>query len=393
MPYYRRNIYVLSITIGLASLSWYQVIPFLPLFIGEMGTPRTMLPYWVGVAFAAQSLGSMLFQPLWGKLADSYGRKPMILRAGFCLSIIYFSMSVCRTPWQLAILRFLNGALTGYIPGSYALIATNTPEEIAPQYVATAQAVSNIGLIAGPALGGLLASLVGFRGSMLVAGAAVLLSTLVVLCLVEERNRVRPDTQTGLAADFRTALCSPLQLSILFAVMFAWIFGSAISPYLTLHLKGFNSGAPEWIVGVVYSLPAVSFILTARWWTSLGEKWGYQRSIEIGLIGGGIGSLVLAFVHNIWIFGAVYFATGVFVSALSPSISGLTISRIEESFRGRAYGIQQSAGTFGGFIAPLVAAKVSAVWGIPGIFVFVGTVLIVGSAIFRSLVKRWPRAA
>ena len=391
MPYYRRNIYILSISVCLAALSWNQIIPFLPLFMTKMGVPEKMLPYWIGIVFAAQSLASMLCQPFWGKLADSYGRKPMILRAGFCLAMVYFGMSICRNPWQLALLRFLNGALTGFIPGSYALIATNTPEEIAPQYVATAQAAANAGLIAGPALGGFLASLVGYRGSMRAAGVAVLLSTLLVFWFVEERNKVQPEGKTSLAQDFRTALGSPVQRSMLFAVMLAWVFGSSISPYLTLHLTRMNGGAPDWVVGIVFALPAAAFILTARRWTALGEHWGYERSILIGLAGGGVGAALLSLTHSIWLFGLVYFLTGIWLSAMGPSISGITITRVDESFRGRAYAIQQSAGTFGGLVAPLVAARIIADYGIPAVFAFVGAAFLVGALVFRRLVARWPK--
>ncbi|MDH7601671.1 MAG: MFS transporter [Armatimonadota bacterium] len=389
MPYYRKNIYILSTTVCLASLSWYLVIPFLPLFIKQMGVSSKALPYWVGVTFAVQSLGSMVFQPFWGKLADTYGRKPMILRAGFCLAFVYYAMSVCKSPWQLALLRFLNGALTGFIPGSYALIATNTPEEIAPHYVATAQAAANVGLIAGPALGGFLSSLFGYRVAMQIAGTAVLLSTLIVARFVEERNRVNPGDPTSIIQDLHTALRSPVQLSLLFAVTFVWLFGSAISPYLTLYLKSLNGGSPDWVVGAVFSLPAIAFILTARWWTSLGERWGYEKSITLGLAAGGLLTLSLAFSRSIVPFGLAYFVTSIFTSALAPSISGLTITRVEESFRGRAYAIQQAAGTLGGFLAPLVAAKVSAALGVPAVFIFVGSAFVAGCFIFQILVRRW----
>lgn len=390
MPYYRKNIYILSTTVCLASVSWYLVIPFLPLFIKQMGVSRESLPYWVGLTFAVQSLGSMVFQPFWGKLADTYGRKPMILRAGFCLALVYYAMSVCRAPWQLATLRFLNGALTGFIPGSYALIATNTPEDIAPHYVATAQAAANVGLIVGPALGGFLASIAGYRAAMQIAGTAVLLSTLIVALFVEERNKVNNQERTSILEDLQTAVHNPVQLSLLFAVMFVWIFGSAISPYLTLHLKAINGDSPDWVVGAVFSLPAVAFILSARRWTSLGEYWGYERSIAIGLIVSGIGTTLLALVKNIELFGLLYFLTSIFLSALAPSISGITITMVEESFRGRAYGIQQAAGTFGGFLAPLIAARVSASYGIQAVFVFVGATFLAGFVVFRLLVNRWP---
>lgn len=389
MPYYRRNTYVLSFTVFLAAVSWNQIMPFLPLFLKGMGVKAGMLPYWIGIVFAAQSLASMLAQPFWGKLGDSYGRKPMIIRAGLCLAGIYFGMSLCHTPWQLAVLRFLNGALTGFIPGSYALIATNTPEEYAPRSVATAQAAANAGLIVGPAFGGFLAGLVGYEGSMRIAGVAVIVSTLLVWILVNEPNKVQPIEKTSLMQDFRTSVRSPIQSSLMFAVMLAWIYGAAIGPYLTLHLTKLNAGNPDWLIGTVYALPAVAFVLTARSWTSLGEQWGYERSIIIGLVGGAVGAVALAFARGIWSFGVLYFVTGVWLAAMAPSVSAITCTKVDESFRGRAYGLQQSAGTFGALIAPLVAAKVAASLGIEAIFVLNAAVLLIGAAVFRAMLARW----
>ncbi len=391
MPYYRRNIYVLSFTVFLAAVSWNQVMPYLPLFLKGMGVREGLLPYWIGIAFAAQSLASMLAQPFWGKLGDSRGRKPMIIRAGLCLAGVYFGMSFCQTPWQLALLRFLNGALTGFIPGSYALIATNTPEDLAPRSVATAQAAANAGLIVGPALGGLLAGPMGYRGSMQLAGVAVLICTMLVWWLVQEPNKVQPGEKTSMVQDFAVAIRSPIQSSLLLAVMIAWIYGAAIGPYLTLHLTKLNGPGPEWLVGVVYALPAAAFILTARTWTSLGEQWGYERSIVTGLVGGAVAAASLAFAHTIWTFGVLYFISGVWLAAMAPSVSAITCTRVEESFRGRAYAIQQSAGTFGALIAPLVAAKVAAGPGISGIFVMNALVLLIGAAAFRAMIRRWGK--
>src|SRR4030042_4794028 len=100
MLYYRRNVRVLSFTVFLAALSWYKVMPSLPLFLKQMGVSKALLPYWVGVAFAVHAAASMLAQPFWGKLGDTHGRKPMIIRAGFCLAAVYFGMSICTTPLQ-----------------------------------------------------------------------------------------------------------------------------------------------------------------------------------------------------------------------------------------------------------------------------------------------------
>ncbi|HYH05153.1 MAG TPA: MFS transporter, partial [Bacillota bacterium] len=92
-------------------------MPFLPLFIQDLGV-KDGIAFWSGMILAAQTVASIVMMPLWGKVADKYGRKPMIIRAGICLALIYLGMSLCQTLWQLLLLRLLNGMLTGFIPSS-----------------------------------------------------------------------------------------------------------------------------------------------------------------------------------------------------------------------------------------------------------------------------------
>lgn len=391
MPYYKRNLYILSVTVFLASLSWNQVVPFLPKFLKEIGGGGPHLNLWISLVFAAQSLAAIVAQPFWGKLGDSYGRKPMIIRAGICLAGVYYGMSLCHNPWQLAACRFLNGALTGFIPGSIALIATNTPEEEAPKYLAAVQTTSSIGLIIGPAVGAALAGLLGYRGSMAISGTACLVSTIVVWALVQEPNKVVITEKTSLIQDFGIALRSRVQRSILFVVMIAWAYGAGISPFLILHLEKLGPHAQSWLPAVIFSLPAMAFVASAYKWTSIGERRGYDRTILVGFIGGGICTIILFFAHNIWMFGIIYFLTGVCLATLGPAIGAITCTRVEESFRGRAFGIQQSAGTLGALIAPLAMGIVSTYFGRPSIFLAVGGVFLIGGFIFKGMARRWRK--
>ncbi|MCE5322719.1 MFS transporter [bacterium] len=389
MPYYRRNLYVLSLTIFLAAASWNQVIPFLPLFLKKMNVGNNLLE-WVGIVFAAQSVAAIIAQPFWGKVGDSYGRKAMVIRAGFCLAGVYLGMSMSTAPWHLAFFRFLNGALTGFIPGSITLIATNTPEEYAPRSVATAQTASAAGLIIGPAIGGLLAAAVGYRGAMQISAIVDLIATLLVWRLVQEPNKPVAIEKTSLIQDFEVAFKSPVQVSILFAVFLAWVFSNAINPYLPLHLG--SLGAKEWLVGIIFTLPALAFILVAHQWTGLGERIGYERVIIIGLLGCGVFTAILTVMSSVWLFAVVYFMNGLWIAAVQPSTGALTCTKVEESFRGRAYGIQQSAGTLGALFAPLAAGKIGGIFGLRSIFLFTGMCLLIGAGVFKWLVARWRSA-
>lgn len=388
MPYYRRNLYVLTTTVFVAAVCWNQIMPFLSFFVETLNVPKHLVPQWTGIAFAAQCVGSILTQPFWGKLGDSHGRKPMILRAGFCLAGVYLGMSFCRTPLQLTTFRFLNGALTGFIPGSYALIATNTPTDIAPRSIATAQAAANAGLIVGPWLGVEMAKQFGYRGSMQVGALAILVSTLLVWWLVEEPNKTVAE-KTSLREDFAISMRSPVQFSLMFVMLLFWAFGAAIGPFLMPHLRALDGGVPERIKSMVFALPAVAFILSCHAWTRMGERKGYERTITLGLIGGAVCALALSLTNSLWLFATGYFMMGLWTAALSPSISAITCTHVAETFRGRAYAIQQAAGTLGGLVAPLAAGYIAGTIGIPWIFVSVGVMLLVGVVLFRRMVKKW----
>src|SRR5579875_2881850 len=106
------------------------VIPFLPLYIEELGVHNLPdIERWSGWVFSIQFVTSFIFQPIWGAFADKRGRKIMLLRAGFGMGIMTALMGVVGAPWQLLVLRFINGIFSGFISMSVSLMASVTPEE------------------------------------------------------------------------------------------------------------------------------------------------------------------------------------------------------------------------------------------------------------------------
>ncbi|MFS8571451.1 MAG: MFS transporter [Clostridia bacterium] len=263
MPYYRRNLIVLWITTFLASASWTQVVPFLPLYLQELGVAEN-LAQWSGLVVSMQFAGGLVMAPIWGKIADQRGRKLMTIRAGLCLSAIYFLTGLATAPWHVAVLRFLNGALTGFIPSSMSLVATNTPQHLAARYVALLQTASAAGSVAGPVIGGVLASLAGIRGALFLSAANVLLSVILVIVLVEERNKVAPEKKSTLLEDFSTALHNPALVRVMGITILAMIGTVSIQPILTVYVGELaaDPSRATAIAGVVYALPGIVFALS-----------------------------------------------------------------------------------------------------------------------------------
>jgi MFS transporter, DHA1 family, multidrug resistance protein len=398
MPYYRRNLFILSITIFLSAASWNQVVPFLPLFLRDLGV-KTGALQWSGWVFAAPAIASIVAMPFWGKMGDRHGQKKMVIRAGICLSAIYFGMSICTAPWHLVMLRFLNGALTGFIPGSMALIATNTPQEYAARSVATAQTASAAGQILGPAVGGFLAAIFTYRGSMRISGAAVLLSVLLVLFLVKEPNKERIAEPTTLLQDFAASLRSPILAPIMLILLLYGLFVGSISPILTVHLTRMNAGMPisfagrmlslTEFAGLVFALLPAAFLLSTYYlWTRLGERRGFHRNVQIGLVGTTVSAFALAVTKNIWVFSALFFTAGLWLAAINSATSAIICTEIDEGSRGHAYGMQLSANMLGALIAPLVAGYVGSALGIPSVFILISVIFLAGSFVFPMTRRR-----
>lgn len=387
MPLYKRNIIVLSCTIFLASVSWNQIVPFLPKFLEEIGA-KGSLYQWTGFIFSLQSVAAIICAPLWGKFGDSYGRKLMTIRAGVFLCAIYFAVSYCQAPWQLAALRFLNGALTGFIPGSIALIATNTPSDRVARYVATGQSFQAAGQVAGPAIGGFLAMALTYRGSMRASGVAILVSVLLVLIFVREPNKTRDHSHTSLIQDFVFAVRSPLIAALMFGTMMQGFLLMSISPFVVLHVRDLSPHGSDLVAGAIYAFPAVALLLTAQPWSRTGERIGHEQVIRAGLIGGAVICALLVFARNIWLFAGVYLLTGASIAAVQVCCAALTCRKVPETFRGRAFGMQTSAGVVGACVAPLASGFIAGIWGVYAIFAMASVVLGSGAVAFSILASR-----
>lgn len=374
------------------------MIPFLSLYLLELGATPDNVSQWSGLTFSMHFLSALIMMPVWGKLSDRVGRKPMAVRAGISLSIIYFAMSLCRAPWQLALARLLNGALTGFIPMSTALLATNTPKQYASRYVASMQTAVASGNLLGPVLGAVMASAFGIRGAMRVSGMAVLISALLVLLLVQERHKPTGEVkQTKIIDDFRFAFKSPILWVVLFINVVASIGTVGIQPILALHVEdliaasqsAWVGGLRETLVALVFMLPAIGFILTATRWVGWGEKFGVQKVVSIALLGAGITSVVTGLIHNVIAFMIIFFITGLFTAALRPTAAALIATEVEPAFHGRAFGMQTSAQTIGGLIGPLTGGLVAGAWGNQSVFVMVGLMLLAAPLVMR---QRFPQS-
>ena len=127
---WRRNLYICCVASFVVAVGMSQMAPILPLYIEELGvTGAGEVARWSGIVYGCNFVSLAIFSPIWGRLADRYGRKPMILRASCWLGLIMIGMSFAQSVWHLVALRLLQGCLSGFQAAVVPLLAQETPKE------------------------------------------------------------------------------------------------------------------------------------------------------------------------------------------------------------------------------------------------------------------------
>jgi MFS transporter, DHA1 family, multidrug resistance protein len=289
-PYWRRNLLVLppaNLLCGIGfSLSW----PFVPLMLRGLGV-RENLETWVGYMLLVFYLVSFVVNPLWGGIADHYGRKPMILRAMLGMGISMLLVPFAPTPlWFAGLLMFI-AVFNGFTPAGVSLLVANTPPSRIGRAVSLAQTGGLVGQALGPAIGAVLAALVDrqhwlfwFSGGLMVSGG------ILAALFVREVKQLAPGPwRPRWLSSLRELVAVPrvgvlMLMSFLFAVM--W-FGSVtnISVFVIQLLESGGTDADAateayWI-GATAVAAAVSMLIGTPVWGRIIDRIGPGRVLAL----------------------------------------------------------------------------------------------------------------
>ena len=178
---------VVSLAQALGTGGICLVYPFLPLYVQTLNDAQFISPELLaGIVIAAPPLVATISTPFWGRLADQYGRKKMVMRAMFGASIILALMGFAQTAVALIALRALQGLTSGIIAANMALVAGECPRERMGFALGTLQVGLFSGVAVGPIVGGVLAERFGFQAPFIFTSAMLVLAGLLVTLGVRE---------------------------------------------------------------------------------------------------------------------------------------------------------------------------------------------------------------
>ncbi|UOE92952.1 MFS transporter [Alkalihalobacillus sp. LMS39] len=389
MKLWKRNLAILVVSQFLVIAAMTMIIPFLPLYLQELGvTDPDKVAIWAGVIFGANFLTAFLFSPFWGRMADKYGRKSMILRSGFGMAIVLSLTGFAVGPVSLLLLRLANGVISGFIPASIGLVSTNTPKERVGYALGILQSGAVSGAICGPLFGGLLAQAFGYRMIFFVTGAVILLAAFVVLFFVKEEFTPAPGMEkTNTIQDFKTIATKGPILSLYCIVFFIQLAIMGVNPLLSLFVQELTTEANvAFYAGVAVSVMGFANMIASPQLGKVSDKKGAQHVLFYSLLGVAIFSIPQAFVVELWQLICLRFLLGLCLGGLLPAVNTLIRHYAPKGMESRTYGFSNSAMYLGTMLGPMLGGIIVNIIGIRGLFISASFILFLAIIVMKAKV-------
>ncbi|MGH7155844.1 MAG: MFS transporter, partial [Acetobacteraceae bacterium] len=107
------------------SISFTILSPIMPLFLPDLGVHEaSRIDLWAGILAAVSPMVGVFTSPIWGRMADRYGRKLMVLRSTFGIAVFTALMGVALTVWHMLAFRLMMGLFAGFSSAAIALVAS-----------------------------------------------------------------------------------------------------------------------------------------------------------------------------------------------------------------------------------------------------------------------------
>jgi len=362
MLHWRRSILILIIVQFLSSASYSLVFPFLPLYIEKIGIATYgSIEFWSGLVISSQAITMMVSAPIWGIIADRYGRKPMLLRATIAGALMLILMGFVQNAEQLTILRTIQGLLTGSVAATNALAAVIVPKENSGEVMGKLQMANWIGVVGGPLVGGLLSDLFGFRTCFFITGIGLAISAFIVLFWIQEDFEAKIGKRKRRFFDEYFTLLQERRLSGLYFLSFLSNLGrTAILPIAPLFILSLlkDRTIVATVTGVMIGTRSFTGIIGARWLGGLGDSIGHSRILVVTSSISLLFFLPQPFVTTAWQLVLLQALTGFATGGLLPSLAALMNLWAPEDSQGKIYGLDSSVGSLARSVSPMIASAI-----------------------------------
>lgn len=355
----RRNVFAAAVAGGIGFTGFTLVMPFLPLYIAELGTTDLgEIAMWTGLTLGATPAVTAISAPLWGRVGDKYGSKVLVIRSLTAFILTKAGMAFVTAPWQLFALRALLGVFAGYGALTISMAAQSVPRDRMARAIGAVQTGHRLGPAIGPVIGGLLAPLVGLRNSFLFAAAFYAAAMVLVLVMYEDPpRRVDAAQARGGREVFSHLLRLPGFVLALFVIFGLQTVDRSFGPVLPLFVAqvGVDPQRVPIISGILFSLGAVAAAVGSQLAPRLLRDRSARHIIVAGTAIAALALSVIVVAPTVWLVGASMAVVGLAIGVATTAIYSVAGALLPADAHATGFGVMTTASLIGLAVSPVVA--------------------------------------
>jgi len=390
---WKRNFYTLWIAELIAIVGFQAIQPFLPYYIQEFDVADlSEALIWAGYMGTAAGLAMAFSSPIWGTLADRFGRKSMVVRAMLGGGVTVLLMAYVTSLGQLLIARTLQGALAGTVTACITLVSTTTPRQHLGYALGMMQGAFMLGASVGPLVGGPFIESFGYDNCFLVSGILVILAGAAVQFLVKEdfqRSEKSAEQQSGngfFQDAGRLLRFKPFLIMLTSLTLIQFAFG-VIMPVVPLFLQQLaQTDNIVSLAGLVFSLMGLVGAVSSAVMGKGSDRMGAKRTLLGGLLSTSVFLVAQGLSTTVAMLAALKILAGVSTGAIRPVANAIIARIVPEEDRGKAFGLMTSATAFGWAMGPTVGGYLGAELGFRSVFfITAGLFLLVSGWVWNAM--------
>lgn len=359
---WRRNQYAVLLSIFISFLGFSFVIPFLPLYIRELGVEDVgQAAFLAGLMFGVSPLFSGLLAPVWGALADRHGVKIMVQRALLSFAILNALMSIVSSPWQLLALRMGIGLFGGFGPMTASLVTIGAPQREVGPAIGKLQATQILASAVGPLLGGIVADTLGIRVSF-ICTAILCLVALVVITLLYREEGVAGERARKQSLSFRGLLALPGFVWLMLILLFGQLVDRGFGPIMPLFIHELDPGLPvASTAGFVVSIGSFVSAVAASQVGRISTRFDTRVLLVVSLVIGLVATAPLVLVDHVWQLIAFRVLFGLAAGTTATLAYASATRVVPVAARATAFGFLGSATSFATALGPFGAGTLATI--------------------------------
>ena len=363
---YGRNLFAVTAAGFIGFMGFTLVMPFLPLYFHLLGVDEVgRVAMWSGLSLGVTPALTALLAPAWGRLADRFGRKLMVMRSLGSFVFIMSAMAFVTQPWHVFALRAVQGLFAGYGALTLTMAADSAPPGRMAQAIGTVQTAQRLGPALGPVFGGTVAALVGLRHAFFVTAGFYLTAFILVLVMYDEkaaRAHAAPRDVVAPAVTFRNILAFEnflLMAAVVFGLQFV---DRSFGPVLPLYVGELGTPASRvaLVSGLLFSITAGAGALGHHICARLLQRRTASQLIAWACACASVGAaLYVAARGTPWLFLATpIFGLAIGVGTTAAYTAAAAV--IPANVRGTGFGLLTTASLVGLAVSPMVCGLLAA---------------------------------